>query len=101
MRRLLVTGATAAGIYALAAIVIVVGSRLMAEALWVPAVIYIGPALYFISVAALNRSAFGNIQSAPLRWMALLGTCGAMTAVSTFLVFVVAVNVHLGLGGRM
>lgn len=101
MRRLLFTGATAAGIYAAIAILIVVGSRLIGGMLWVPAVIYIGPAVYFIAVAAVNRSAFGNIRSAALRWTALLGTCGAMTAVSTFLVFVLAVNVHLGLGGRM
>lgn len=101
MRRLLFTGAIAAGIFAVVAILIVVGSRFLGAPLWVPAVIYIGPALYFIGVAAVNRSAFGNIRSAALRWAALVGACGAMTAVSTFLVFVLAVNVHLGLGGRM
>ena len=101
MRRLLFTGAIAAGIYAVVAILIVIGSRFVAESLWVPAVIYIGPALYFVGVAAVNRSAFGNIRSAALRWAAFLWTCAAMTAVSTFLVFVLAVNVHLWLGGRM
>jgi hypothetical protein len=101
MRRLLFTGAIAAGIYTAVAILIVIGSRFVGESLWVPAVLYIGPAIYFIGVAVVNRSAFGNIQSAALRQTALLGTCGAMTAVSTFLVFVIAVNVHLGLGGRM
>ena len=101
MRRLLFTGAIAAGIYAVVAVLIVAAGRLVGELLWVPAVIYIGPALYFIGVAAVNRSAFGSIRNAALRWTALLGTCGAMTAVSTFLVFVIAVNVHLALGGRM
>lgn len=101
MRRLLFTGAIAAGIYAVIAILIVIGSRYVEESLWVPAVIYVGPAIYFIAVAAVNRSAFGNIRSAAMRWTALLGTCGAMTAVSAFLVFVIAVNVHLALGGRM
>jgi len=46
------------------------------------------PALYFIGIVAMNRSAFGNIRSAALRWTALVRTCGAMTIVSTFLVFV-------------
>jgi hypothetical protein len=101
MRRLLFTGAIGAGIYAIIAILIVIASRFVAESMWVPAVIYIGPALYFIGVAAVNRSAFGNIRSTALRWAALLGTCGAMTAVSTFLVFVLAVNVHLRIGGRI
>jgi hypothetical protein len=101
VRRLLFTGAIAAGIYAVVAILIVIGSRFVAESLWVPAVIYIGPALYFIGVAAVNRSAFGHIRSAALRWAALVGACGVMTAVSTLLVFVLAVNVHLGIGGRM
>jgi hypothetical protein len=101
MRRLLFTGAIAAVIYAVIAILIVIGSRFVAEGLWVPAVIYIGPALYFIGIVAMNHSAFGNIRSAALRWTALVGTCGVMTAVSTFLVFVLAVNVHLGLGGRL
>lgn len=101
MRRLLFTGAIGAGIYAVVAILAVIGSRLVGEPLWVPTVTYIGPALYFIAIATVNRSAFGNIRSAALRWGALLGTCGAVTAVSTFLVFVLAVNVHLGLGGRM
>jgi hypothetical protein len=101
MRRLVFTGAIAAGIYAVVAILIVIGSRFVAESLWMPAVIYIGPVLYFIGVAAVNRSAFVNIRSAALRWLALLAACGVMTAVSAFLVFVLAVNVHLGLGGRM
>ncbi len=95
MRRLLFTGAIAAGIYAVIAILIVIGSRFIAEAAWVLAVIYIGPELYFIGVAAVNRSALGNIRSTALRWAALVRTCGAMTTVSTFLVFVLAVNVHL------
>jgi hypothetical protein len=101
MRRLLFTGAKAAGIYAISAVLIMVASRPVGASLWVPAVIYVGPAVYFIAVAAVNRSAFGNIRSAALRWTALLATCGAMSTVSAFLVFVLAVNVHLGLGGRM
>ena len=100
MRVLLFTGAIAAGIYAVVAILIVAGSRLVGDALWVPAVIYIGPAAYFIAIATLNRAAFGNIRSAALRWAALLGVCGVMTAVSGFLVFVLAVNLHLRLGGH-
>jgi hypothetical protein len=101
MRRLLSTGAIAAGVYAFIAILMVVGSRFLGGPPWVPAVMYIGPVVYFIGVAALNRSAFGDVRSTGLRWAALLGGCGAMTAVSTLLVFVLAVNVHLGLGGRM
>jgi hypothetical protein len=79
----------------------VVGSRFLGGLLWVPAVICIGPALYFIGVAAVNRSAFVNIRNAALRWAALVGACGVMTAVSALLVFVLAVNVHLAFGGRM
>lgn len=89
------------GIYAVGAILMVIGNRFVAESLWAPTVIYMGPALYFIAVAAVNRSAFGDIRSATLRWTALVAACSAMTAVSTFLVFVLAVNVHLALGGRM
>lgn len=100
MRRLLFTGAIAAGIYAVVAVLIVAAGRLVGEPLWGPVVIYVGPVVYFIAVAAKNRSAFGNIRSAALRWAALLSACGVITAVSTFLVFVLAVNVHLRLGGQ-
>lgn len=83
MRRLLVTGAIAAGIYAVVAILIVAGSHLVGDPLWVPAVIYIGPAAYFIAVAALNRAAFGNVRSAALRWAALLGAPAYPTLVTS------------------
>lgn len=46
MQRLLFTGAIAAGIYAVIAILIVAGSRVVGDPLWVPAVIYIGPTAY-------------------------------------------------------
>jgi hypothetical protein len=100
VRNLLITAAIATGIYAVAAVLIVVGSRSVGSQLWVPAVIYVGPALYFIGVVAVNRSAFGNIQSTALRSAALVGACGVLTAVSGWLVFVLTVNVHLGLGGQ-
>jgi hypothetical protein len=73
MQRSAFTGA--AGIYGVIAILIVVGS---------PMVIYIGPAVYFIGVAAVSRSAFGTIRSAALRWTALLAACGATIVVGSF-----------------
>jgi hypothetical protein len=101
MRELLFTSAIATGIYAVVAVLIVVGSRFVGSTLWVPAVTYVGPALYFIGVVAVNRSAFGNIRSTALRSAALLGACGALTAVSGLLVFVLTVNLHLRLGGQL
>lgn len=106
MRRLLSTGSKAAVVYAISAVLIVVASWLLAPhelwaSLWMPAVVYIGPAVYFSVVAVRNRSAFAGIGNSALRWIALVAMCGVMTALSTFLVFVLAVNVYLGLGGRM
>ena len=51
-RRLLVTGAIATGIYPVAATLLVVGSRLSGEPFWAPAVVYFGPCIYFIAIAA-------------------------------------------------
>ena len=99
MRHLLFTSAIAAGIYAVVAILMVVGGHFLGGSLWVPAVIYIGPPVYFIGVAPMNRSAFGNIRSAALRWATLVGACDDRR--EHVFVFVLAVNVHVGLGGRL
>jgi len=106
MRRLLSTGSKAAVVYAISAVLIVVASWLLVPpdpwaSLWMSAVVYLGPAVYFTVVAAMNRSAFAGIGNSALRWIAVFAMCGVMTAVSTFLVFVLAVNVYLGLGGRI
>lgn len=101
MQGLILSGAVGAGIYAVVAILAVVGSRFFGGAVWVPAVTYVGPAAYFICMATMNRSAFPNIETPALRWAALVTACGVLTAVSAFLVFVLAVNVHLGLEGHL
>jgi hypothetical protein len=100
MRRLLVTASRAAGIYAVIAVLIVLGSRLWGETVWVPAVVYVGPAVLFIGLVTMTRCEFLAIRSATLRWVACVAACVLLTAVSAFLVFVLAVNVHLVLGGR-
>jgi hypothetical protein len=101
MRRLLLTASKAAGIYAVIAVLIVVGTRVTSDTIWVPAVVYVGPAAYFIALVTMNRSGFQTIQSATIRWVACVGTCIVLTAVSAFLVFVLGVNVHLLLGGHL
>jgi hypothetical protein len=101
MRRLLLTASRATGIYSVIAVLIVLVSRLWGETVWVPAVVYIGPAIYFIALVTMNRSGFPAIPSVTLRWVACVGACALLTAVSAFLVFVLAVNLHLLLGGRL
>ncbi len=73
----------------------------MGETVWVPAVVYVGPAVYFIALVAMNRSGFPAVRSATLRWAACVAACALVTALIAFLVFVLAVNVHLFLGGRL
>jgi hypothetical protein len=76
-------------------------SSLSGVQLWVPAVVFIGPCAYFIAIAVVNRSAFGSIGNDVLRWVAILGACAVMTVVTLYLMFVLAVNLHLAFGGRI
>ena len=101
MRGLLVTAVRAAGVYAVIAVLIVVGSRLWGRTVWVPAVAYAGPAVYFVALVVMNRFGFRSIRNATLRWVVCVAACALLTAVSGFLVFVLAVNVHLSLGGQL
>jgi hypothetical protein len=104
MQRLLVRAGKATAAYAAGAVVAVVISRLLGKLLWglfawVPVVVYVGPAVYFIALLIMNRGEFHSIRSTGPRWGARAAVCAVLTAVSTFVVWVFAVNVHLLLGG--
>ena len=101
MRHMLFTSVIGAVIYAIVAFLVVLVSSGSDESLWAPLLIYVGPFAYFIAIASKNRFAFRRIESTALRWSAFLGACILMTGVFSFLVFVMAVNVHLALGGRL
>ena len=90
-----------AGIYAVIVVLIVLGGRPWGETLWVPAVVYVGPAVLLIALVMMNRSGFAAIRSRTLRWVACIAACVLLAAVTAFLVYVLAVNVHLFLGGRL
>lgn len=104
MQRLLDRAGKATAAYAAAAVVVVVISRLWGKLLWglfawVPVVVYVGPAVCFVALLIMNRREFPSIRDAGPRWGARAAVCAVLTAVSTFVVWVFAVNVHLLLGG--
>ena len=101
MERLLRTSGRAAAIYAVLAAVVVVVTRPWGETLWVPVVYYVGPVAHFIALWVINRAGFLGIRHETLASLACGAACLVMTAISLFLVVVVAVNIHLMLGGRL
>jgi hypothetical protein len=104
MQRLLVAAGKTAAAYSVGAVVAVLISRLWGTLLWgmaawVPVVVYVGPAVYFIALLIVTRGELHSIRNTSIRWAALAAVCALLTAVSTFVVWVLAVNVHLLLGG--
>ena len=101
MRRVLVRNIVAGTIYTVVAVSLVFVSRVTLEFLWTWFTIYVGPVCYLLVIIAINRSVFPDVSTTALRWTLLLGMCFAITAVVSFLAFVLAVNTHLALGGQL
>lgn len=104
MQHLLVRAGKATAAYSAGAVFAVLISRLWGKLLWglfawVPVVVYVGPAVYLVALLIMNRGEFQSIPYAGLRWGACGAVCALLTALSTFVVWVLAVNVHLLLGG--
>jgi hypothetical protein len=101
MRRLLYTSGITAAAYAVLASLIVAVSALFASSVWVAAVSYIGPVMILTVLLWLNWSAFDDVSTPALKWLALVGSCAVIAAAISFCIFVLAVNLHLVLGGRI
>jgi hypothetical protein len=101
MRRVLWNSAVTGAIYLILTVLTVMATSKLGEGLWVPLVAYIGPTTCFFVILALNRRVFWDIRNKALRWAALVGCSAVIAAAVSFLAFVVAVNTHLALGGRI
>lgn len=102
MSRFLYVAGLSAFIFGAAAILTVGISSLAESTMWVPLVAYVGPVCYLVSTIILSRprqAAAGHGRPGP--WWVTIGLSLVATVVVSFLVFVLAVNVHLSLGGAL